>query len=450
MQEPVVNVGLMSGVEEINFDLNGEFTAQDGALFTAGSYRAQVTSSGFEITDAAGHSSGTAAEFLLTPNDKTNSSFTVRGVTIGIDFHWQRKEDQKFQGALQLKRDAHGRMTISNEIAVEAYLTSVISSEMSATSHPELLKAHAIISRSWLLAQLKPWKTERQPVSRNQNAQTETKELIRWYDRENHADFDVCADDHCQRYQGITKATAPAVFEAIRATRGQVLMHDEKLCDARFSKSCGGMTEEFAAAWEDVMIPYLTACYDGETFPADFTLPLNDETNATRWILSSPPAFCHTNDQTILQRILPDFDQETVDFYRWRVKLGQDELQALLRAKLGLELGNIVKLEPIERGASGRLVRMKIVGERDALIIGKELEIRRAFSPSHLYSSAFVVQAENSSAGVPVSFTLIGAGWGHGVGLCQIGAAIMAERDYRCEEILRHYYAGSELHALYE
>jgi SpoIID/LytB domain protein len=456
-QEPKVAVGLMSGIEELRFDLNGEFIAQDGRRFAAGSYRAHATAGTIEIMDTAERSSGATAEFVLIPGDRSSGSFTLRGVTIGIDFHWQRKEDQRFQDALHLKLGASGHLIVINEIAVERYLTSVISSEMSATSHPELLKAHAIISRSWLLAQLKPWKVERREsgsAQRQGDAVTgrggEVRELIRWYDRENHADFDVCADDHCQRYQGITKATAPAVFEAIRATRGEVLIYDGALCDARFSKSCGGMTEEYRAAWEDASLPYLTARYDGETFPSDFALPLNDEANAVRWIFGSPSAFCHTNDQTVLQRILPDFDQETVDFYRWRVQLEQAELQALLCAKLGIEFGPILKLEPVERGASGRIVRLQITGERESLILGKELEIRRAFSTSHLYSSAFVVQAEGQNARVSPRFTLLGAGWGHGVGLCQIGAAIMAERGYQSSEILKHYYTGASLHKLYE
>jgi stage II sporulation protein D len=451
-REPVVSIGLMSGVEQLDFDLNGDFTLAAGARLAAGGYRARAVTaaagSRIELRDQAGRPCGAETEFFFRPADEA-AFFTVRGVTIGIDFHWQRKEDQRFQDALRLKLDAQGRLIVINEIAVEAYLTSVISSEMSATSHPELLKAHAIISRSWLLAQLKPWKVGRGQREPRTDAGSEARELIRWYDCENHADFDVCADDHCQRYQGVTKATAPAVFDAISATRGQVLGYAEALCDARFSKSCGGMTEHYAAAWEDVTVPYLTARYDGETFPAGYELPLTVEAHAAQWIRGAPPAFCHTSDQGILARILPDFDQETVDFYRWRVSLSQAELQALLRAKLGIECGAILKLEPVERGASGRLVRLRIVGERESLIVGKELEIRRALSPSHLYSSAFVIEAEPAAARVPERFSLIGAGWGHGVGLCQIGAAVMAERGYDFSQILAHYYAGAALHPLY-
>ena len=294
-----------------------------------------------------------------------------------------------------------------------------------------------------------PWKVARVKASAQPYEVGGERHLIRWYDQESHTEFDVCADDHCQRYQGIAKATAPAVFEAMHATTGQVLVYDEALCDARFSKSCGGMTEAYAAAWEDWQVPYLTARYDGDTFPAGFSLPLTDEANATRWILGAPEAFCNTTDHTILARVLPSFDQETVDFYRWRVTLAQAQAQELLRTKLGLDVGPIHRLEPVARGASGRLVRLRIVGERETCVIGKELEIRRALSSSHLYSAAFVVQPEPHHARVPEHFTLIGAGWGHGVGLCQIGAALMAARGYAHEHILAHYYTGATLHTLY-
>jgi SpoIID/LytB domain protein len=350
---------------------------------------------------------------------------------------------------LRIKLGADGRLTIINEVPVEAYLIGVISSEMSANAHPELLKAHSVISRSWLLAQLKQWKKERHKPSFALQSIDGEKRLIRWYDQESHADFDVCADDHCQRYQGIAKATSAAVHDAVHATFGQVLTFDEELCDARFSKSCGGMTESYDAAWEDARFPYLAVLYDGEDFPAGFDLPLTNESNAERWIRNSPPAFCNTTDTSILEKILPNFDQETTDFYRWRVTIAQDELQELLRAKLGVDFGAIHRIEAVERGASGRIVRLRIVGERETLIIGKELEIRRALSRSHLYSSAFVVESEGMDGGAPGAFTLIGAGWGHGVGLCQIGAALMAERGYDFRRILEHYYRGARLYGLY-
>jgi stage II sporulation protein D len=447
--EPTVCVGLMSGVQELSFALDSEFATPDGTCFTAGAYRAAVALDRIAVYDHTGRRCAETHELSMRPRTPVTATFTIRGVTIGLDFHWQRQEDQQFHGTLRLKRDTQGRLLVLNEIGVEAYLTSVIASEMSATSPLALLKAHAIISRSWLLAQLLPWKIARVKASAQPYEVGDERHLIRWYDQESHTEFDVCADDHCQRYQGIAKATAPAVLEAIHDTTGQVLVYDEALCDARFSKSCGGMTEAYAAAWEDRQVPYLTARYDGDTFPAGFSLPLTDEANAARWILGAPEAFCHTTDHTMLARVLPSFDQETVDFYRWRVTLAQAQAQELLRTKLGLDVGPIHRLEPVARGASGRLVRLRIVGERETCVIGKELEIRRALSSSHLYSAAFVVQPKPHHARVPEHFTLIGAGWGHGVGLCQIGAALMAARGYAHEHILAHYYTGATLHTLY-
>src|SRR2546422_1861445 len=446
--EPVVAVGLMTGAESVVFELKGAFVNSAGGRLVGGSYRVKPFNNNIEIVSEDGPRSLSASEYRLTPADPS-ASFIVRGITIGIDFHWQQTQDQEFQRALRIKLETDDRLTVINEVPVEAYLTGVISSEMSADSSPELLKAHSVVSRSWLLAQMKPWKKERHKPSFALRAIDGGKRLIRWYDQESHADFDVCADDHCQRYQGVTKATSAAVHEAIRATFGQVLTFDEELCDARYTKSCGGMTESYDAAWEDVRFPYLAVSYDGEEFPAGFDLPLTDEANAERWIRNSPPAFCNTTDASVLGKILPDFNQDTTDFYRWRVTIAQDELGELLRAKLGVSFGAIHKLEAVERGASGRIVRLRIVGEREQMVIGKELEIRRALSPSPLYSSAFVVESEGMAGCAPAAFTLIGAGWGHGVGLCQIGAALMAERGYDFRRILEHYYRGARLHGLY-
>jgi len=447
-REPVVAVGLMTGAESVVFDLKGAFENADGERLDGGSYRARPVGNDVEIVSENGRRWLSSSERRLAPAEPT-ASFIIRDVTIGIDFHWQQKQDQQFQGALKIKLNADGRLTVINEIPIEAYLTGVISSEMSADSHPELLKAHSVVSRSWLLAQMRPWKKERIKPSFALQTFGGEKRLIRWYDQESHTDFDVCADDHCQRYQGVTKATSATVYEAIQATSGQVLVYDEELCDARYTKSCGGMTESYDAAWEDARFPYLAVSYDGEEFPAGFDLPLTDEANAERWICNSPPAFCNTNDTSVLGKILPDFNQETTDFYRWRVTIPQHELQELLRAKLGVDFGAVYKLEAVERGASGRVALLRIVGQRETIVIGKELEIRRALSPSHLYSSAFVVKSEGTTGDAPATFTLIGAGWGHGVGLCQIGAALMAERGYDFQRILEHYYRGARLYGLY-
>ncbi len=448
-REPVVAVGLMSKAETVAFELIGEFVEAGGVHFKPGSYQAITACNRVEIVDESGRRFCAGDEIKLAPID-SDSSFIVRDVVIGIDFHWQQKQDQQFRGAIRLKLGDDKRLIVVNDVPVEDYLTSVISSEMSATAERELLKAHAVISRSWLLAQMKPWKRPRLKSEPKIEIVNGEKNLIRWYDQESHSEFDVCADDHCQRYQGITKASSPMVFDAMQATRGHALIFDGELCDARFSKSCGGMTESFDAAWADQNFEYLAVTFDGEEFPAEFKLPLTDEANAEAWIRQSPQAFCNTTDAKVLSKILPDFDRATQDFYRWRVTIGQPELRELLNRKLGIEFGAILKLEPVERAASGRLVKLRIVGERENLVIGKELEIRRALSPTHLYSSAFVVETSVNGSGAPASFTLIGAGWGHGVGLCQIGAALMAERGYSFERILAHYYHGSQLQTLYQ
>jgi stage II sporulation protein D len=447
-REPSISIGLMTGVQKVSFELKGEFAGSDGARFNAGSYLAKAESDRIEIIDSGGSRVGVYSELQLAPTDP-GFSFVIHDVLIGIDFHWERKEVEEFQGRLRIRlASTDASLIVINEIAVESYLVSVISSEMSAQAHPELLKAHSIISRSWLLAQLEQWKRPQRTASLSATRDSDSKQLIRWYDRENHAEFDICAYDHCQRYHGITKATSRSVFESVRSTHGQVLAYDGMLCDARYAKSCGGMTESYSAAWNDEDIPYLAVSYDGESFPAGYNLPLSDETNAEEWIRNSPPAFCNTNDRNILNKILPDFDQETIDFYRWRVVLKQEELQELLRKKLAVDFGAVLRLDPVERGRSGRIVKLRITGERETMIIGKELEIRRALSPSHLYSSAFVVETGEDRP--PSQFMLIGAGWGHGVGLCQIGAALMAERGYNYGQILVHYYRGAELQTLYQ
>lgn len=444
--EPMVNVGLLTGAARVSFVLAGDCLTSDGRSLKPGDYEASVDAdSSIAINDTQGRVERFAHPDGVELRLSNRATFTLRGVTIGIDFHWQQQEDQTFTGDLLFRADSQGRLLVINRVPVETYVTSVIASEMSAAAHPELLQAHAIISRSWLLAQLAPWKTARANAGQRQTAA----EIVRWYDRENHTGFDICADDHCQRYQGVTKVTAPHVYEAIRATRGMVLAYAGELCDARFSKSCGGFTELFSTAWEDADVPYLQAFYDGEVSSSACRLPLSDEANAANWIRHSPPAFCNAQDPAILTKILPNFDQATTDFFRWAVTLEQTELQSLLERKLGLSFGSIHLLEPVERGASGRLKRLRIVGEQRTLVIGKELEIRRALSPSHLYSSAFVIEPGAVQNGVPARFTLRGAGWGHGVGLCQIGAALMAEQGYNAAQILQHYYRGTQLFEFY-
>lgn len=382
------------------------------------------------------------------PYDQSGT-FEIKDVVIGVNFHWERRENQRFSGSARFIIE-DGRLTIINILPVEDYLLSVISSEMSAHASLELLKAHAVISRSWLLAQISKNK-DITDSGETYSACTETAdERCKWYDREDHVNFDVCADDHCQRYQGVTRQSTPKVAEAIAATRGQVLMYDGELCDARFSKCCGGVFEQFENCWEPKHYKYLRARLDNvdeNNFP-DLTV----EENATKWILSRPEAFCNTSDTKILSQVLNNYDQETTDFYRWKVDYTREELSEIACRRSGIDFGQIVDLVPMERGTSGRIVRLKIIGTKRTMIFGKELEIRKTLSNSHLYSSAFVVERHDvdPSTNLPVSFTLHGAGWGHGVGLCQIGAAVMGARGYDYRKILAHYFVDAEISSLYE
>lgn len=379
-------------------------------------------------------------ELLFEPINRDSASFELYDVTIGINFHWEREEDLRFSGALKFIVE-NEKIVAVNVLPVEDYLVSVISSEMSATASLELLKAHAVISRSWLLAQIEKNKEINSQKEEYSACICTDTELIRWYGREDHVNFDVCADDHCQRYQGITRASTEIVRKAIEDTSGQVLMFDGRICDARFSKCCGGAFEEFQSCWEDVKYPYLVKQRDSK---AEIQLPdLRDEKEADKWIRTAPSAFCNTKDKHILSQVLNNYDQETVDFYRWKVNYTQEELSALIKQRSGIDYGVVTDLIPIERGTSGRLVKLKIVGTKRTMIIGKELEIRRTLSTSHLYSSAFVVDKEGDT------FILTGAGWGHGVGLCQIGAAVMGEQGYLYNDILLHYYIGANIEKLY-
>ncbi len=410
---PLVSVGIV-GAESITFTLNGY--GEDGSSRTA------TIHNGLIQYDGKAHTR------LCFKPQSPDDSFSLMDVVIGVNFHWQRLETQTFRGSLRLLADG-GKIWAINDLPVEDYLESVISSEMSAQSSLPLLMAHAVISRSWLMSQI-----DGNTAPNTQASHGDA--FIRWYDHTDHTLFDVCADDHCQRYQGITKETSPNVAEAIRRTRGELLTYGDEICDARFSKCCGGAMEEFQYCWDDTPKPYLKGIGDTpeETIP-DLTV----EENARQWILSSPKSFCNTADKRILSQVLNDYDQETTDFYRWRVSYTQEELSKLVEKKLGAGLGTITDMRPLKRGTSGRICELRITGTKKTIVVGKELEIRRALSESHLYSSAFVVEKQGDT------FTLIGAGWGHGVGLCQIGAAVMGDKGYAYDEILRHYYPGAEI-----
>ncbi len=444
--EPTLAVGLAEGVGELRLRLEGSYRSA-GAPLPPGSYRARISGAEVmlepEIGD--GRSAPAPARTIeLIPADPNRSSFEL-AATIGIGFHWQQERLQRFRGTLRLAAAGEGGLRVVNDVPLETYLRSVVGSEMSGNAPAALLRAHAIISRSWLLAQLGAAGAvavaTAGPAGPAGHAR-DAGERIRIYDRQAHHHFDVCADDHCQRYQGVATQGGEAAAAAVDDTRGLLLTHAEEVCDARFSKCCGGVTEGFRAAWQDRDLPYLAPRADA----ADPALPANPLTGegAFRRFLDHPPrAFCDCDDPATLATILPDFDRSTT-FFRWNEERDVEQLEQLIRDKAGIELGRLLGLEPVQRGPSGRLVRLRLVGERGTVVVGKELEIRRLLSPSHLRSSAFVAEPLGPSER-PNAFRFSGAGWGHGVGLCQIGAALMATRGHDAESILRHYYGAAEL-----
>lgn len=445
MGEPLIQVGILLQQEKIDFSLSTAYRLKiqnSEQAMVPGDYSVQISNGKILFN-------GDFYDTLHFEADNLHqNSFKLKDVIIGIQFHWERKEDQHFPGDLKfiVENDA---ISAINIVSLEDYLTSVISSEMSATSSVELLKAHAVISRSWLLAQINKNRSLEKDKTNYQTSLVTPTEIVRWYDRENHARFDVCADDHCQRYQGISRQSTEWVKKVINDTRGEILIYDGVICDTRFSKCCGGVMERFENVWEPVSHPYLQDKPDNvEGAP----LPdLTEEETAEKWIRTAPAAFCNTQDRDVLRQVLNDYDRETADFYRWIISYSQEEIATLIRERSGIDFGQIIALQPIERGTSGRIIRLKIIGTERVMTIGKELEIRRTLSKTHLYSSAFVVDMEDENEdGIPQTITLTGAGWGHGVGLCQIGAAIMAENGYGYKEILRHYFPQSETITLYE
>jgi stage II sporulation protein D len=433
-QQPNITVGIMDRQTEVFGHLDGDFRG-DGFGLLSGGFSVKVDAGMIVLFDDA-HREITRSPSIRLRGYK-DSSLTLFNVTIGSRFHWERAENQTFQGNLILLLRNDGTIAVINEILLEDYLKSVISSEMSGAAPMEFLKAHAILSRSWLLAALDHKKETKETSISSEKITDE--EMIRWYDREEHDLFDVCADDHCQRYQGITKIVSKQAEEAVRKTSGMVITYQDEICDARYFKACGGLTENFDTAWYDKRIPYLESISDASV-PHH---PIGTEEEASAWILSAPDVYCNTKDVCFLEKILPDFDRETKTFFRWRVEYSRSELEEILREKSGLDFGTLQQIIPLRRGPSGRISRLKIVGSKRSMVVGKELEIRRWLSRTHLYSSAFVVTVEAGR------FTFHGAGWGHGVGLCQIGAAVMATKGFSAEEILRHYFRRVEIKKIY-
>src|SRR5664280_1767767 len=435
--EPEIKVALLQNYKEARLNLKGRFLLSDERTIS-GHISVRVRQGEVALGDPSGMEIASGKTIMLSAHNK--ATFTVSDVKIGIDFHWQRSQEQSFRGNLVLSVASDSSFNLINEIALEDYLASVISSEMSAEAPLEFLKAQAVVARSWLVAMLAKKKTARSfPELKTKN------EIVVWQDVNNHKGFDVCADDHCQRYQGITRIISDNVHKAIKNTRGLFLVYAGEICDARYYKSCGGQTEIFSTAWEDKSPDYLRSVTDD----AQQHSPIQSEAQAIEWLTSQPQAYCNTKDKELLGKILPAFDQETLNFYRWQVIYQRQDLQEIIRKKSGIDFGTLQNLIPLERGTSGRIFKLKIEGSKRSVIVGKELEIRRWLSESHLFSSAFVVSKTSTVDGSVESFTLTGGGWGHGVGLCQIGAAVMAAKGFNADEILAHYFTNASLQKLY-
>lgn len=416
-----IRVGILQ-CSKIEFSLAGRFTTTSGEV-AEGDFIAEYAAGkilfGGRYYDSLRFEAG------------EGSLFELKNVVIGKEFHWQQRRNERFEGDLAIITDGEELVAI-NEIDLERYIYSVIASEMSATSFVELLKAHAVISRSWVLSAIGSATPSAATTFYTDRSDTDDPVYIRWYERDAHRLFDVCADDHCQRYQGIPSQEPTALREAIDSTSGEVLVYDGKICDARFSKCCGGYTERFSSCWAEVDYPYLTVLPDSD---GSRLKPITDEATARSFVLSSPDVLCNTADSNIIRQVFNDYDRSTESFFRWKVTYSVDEISEIVASRSGIDFGSILDLVPVQRTASGRIVRLRIVGTRHTATIGKELEIRRWLSRTHLYSSAFVVDRDNCGR-----FVISGAGWGHGVGLCQIGAAVMAHKGYSYRSILRHYY----------
>lgn len=445
-KEPKVSVGILSDTK-INFELHGDFKTNGMKQTFSGRFTAELVNDRIVCLHGA-EKIEISEEITFEPQDFRIESFLIRDVTIGINFHWQRKEKQRFNGSLKLVK-SDDKIFAINIIPAENYLTSVVSSEMSARSSLQFLKSHAIISRSWLLSQIEKSKRTKKNKENNSSGNQNEEEIIRWYGREEHILFDVCADDHCQRYQGISKIFSDAALNAVKQTAGVVLVSEDNICDARFSKACGGITESFENVWEPVKHSYLTSVVDYKFEPENYKFDFSNEMNVRKWIKSMPYAFCNTHDKKILSHVLLDYDQATTDFYRWKVEYNQLEISKIINSKSGINFGEIIDLVPVQRGLSGRLIKLKIIGTKKTLTFGKELEIRRVLSKTHLYSSAIIIEKEDIQKDVPQKFIIYGAGWGHGVGLCQIGAAVMASKGYQFDEILLHYFKNARLKKIY-
>lgn len=430
-----VSVGIIENAKKICGILQGEYML-NGKKAVTGPFDAQIFEGKISLE--------IQGELFISDKDvsflsKKDSCFFLKNVALGKGFHWESSETQVFFGDLVLKVRNNNNFCVVNRVDIEDYVRSVVASEMSSFAPIEFLKAHAIVARTWVLAKIT--KKEKGFHPHKQNG-----EILRIYDESDHDLFDICADDHCQRYHGFTKVLSDQVDKAVRDTDGIVLKYGETFCDARYSKCCGGRTEVYSTAWEDKDLPYLISVSDGQVeFP-----PIRNEAEMEKWVRSRPPAFCNVQEKKLLSTILNNVDLTTENFFRWQLKLEREEIEDLLKKKAGIDLGEIKKIVPAIRGPSGRIKKLLVEGEKGSVLLGKELEIRRVLSHTHLLSSAFFIEEERDKKNRLKSVKLFGAGWGHGVGMCQIGAAVMAHMGYTCKEILKHYYRGARLENIYE
>ncbi len=439
----MISVGVMTVQEPIEFRLVTSFEANRKMRLSPGEYRVRLDGGRISLLTNKGQAVMRAHSLRLLPRHLRGSPLVLRQVPIGIGFHWEEKQDLTLQGEFHIECPEGEELLVINRLPLETYLSSVLGSEMSGTAPLEFLKAHAVISRSWALRRMERKGAIASPASRPTEPTEGT--ILRWTGAESHEAFDVCADDHCQRYRGFLKETARPTKRAVQETRGEILVYGNEICDTRYSKCCGGMTENFKTAWEDLDVPYLRGLPDNDHPPSGFCFPLSENRHAEAWITGSPDAFCNTRERELFEAILSPIDRQTTDFYRWQISYSQEEISEIVSQKTGRRLGWIRDLFPVERGVSGRIFRLRILGTSLNLTVGKELEIRRILSPTHLFSSAFIVEKEPGNQGIPSVFRFVGAGWGHGVGLCQIGAAAMATRGRSYREILRHYFPGTRL-----
>ncbi len=440
--EPLIAVGLIEKARSVDIELLNEFIGSNGFVFSPGKYTVTCKDGRLVYIDKLRSEWDKLVLTPVSPQCRFRIEFTI-----GIGFHWQQRLRGTFTGGLRFLPKPGDVITVINDVPLESYILSVCCSEMNSNAPIDFLKAHAIISRSWLMSQLK-FKSKTISSTHNTLPSSRENEIIRWYDRQFHKDFDVCADDHCQRYQGIDTISSDSVTGNIKETRGIILAYKGEPCDARFSKCCGGITEDYRTAWDDVFHPYLVPVVDYYEGMLPNGASLTDEIAVRDFIISPPQAYCNCGDNEFLKRILNNYDLKTQAFFRWSVKITHEEIAFFLKQKLNLDLGRIIKLEAVERGFSYRIKKLRITGGKGSVVVGKELEIRRILSSSHLYSSAFIVDAEGSVER-PDSFVLRGAGWGHGVGLCQIGAAVMACRGAGYMEILSHYYPSANMECVY-